>query len=267
MVACMRPRRSPGRTAAAGRARVGGARVLRERAKTVLGTVQNASRREWPVPDSLLDGETWRGREDAVVLATGATLDPSSDAIHSLSGEEWRRRRGPPPPGLAIADRRCGVLARGDCADGAEAEGNGFATRWHLDRLTRLRPTTGRSRPGVPSLRRGQCLRPRREGVRDRRGSRGTRRLADSGARRPVPRGGQTSPSDIPAASSPITRIIGRRWRGGPTPRRDGPPGPGSRGPETCGSPRNGRRHGAATVPIVSRGWDSGARRPECSPR
>jgi hypothetical protein len=73
------------------------------------------------------------------MFATGATLDPSSDAIHPLSAEEWRRYRGlvsgaPRSPIVDVATWH----AR--CASGAETEGNGFAARWHLDRLALSRP-------------------------------------------------------------------------------------------------------------------------------
>jgi serine/threonine protein kinase/WD40 repeat protein len=108
--------------------------------KSILGAVQNASLREWPVPDSLLDDDKSLPTEaDAVLLATGATLDPSSDAIHPLSAAEWRnyRKLGPRAP-RSPTDNVAAWHAR--CADGAEAEGNGFAARWHLDRLAPYRP-------------------------------------------------------------------------------------------------------------------------------
>ncbi len=108
---------------------------------TVLGAVQNASLREWPVPDSLLDGEpSPRAEEDAVVLATGATLDPSSDAIHSLEGADWRRRYRALGPRASRSPMDDAATWHARCADGAEAEGNAFAARWHLDRLAASRP-------------------------------------------------------------------------------------------------------------------------------
>jgi len=109
-----------------------------EGGRTILGAVEGAGVRSWTLPDPDATSPVDGGR-DELLIQTGTTLDLASGSVRPIEALAWRRlgRSGRPSPPETPADAaRWHALH----ADSAEAEGNTFATLWHLDRLGPLRP-------------------------------------------------------------------------------------------------------------------------------
>jgi tetratricopeptide (TPR) repeat protein len=94
---------------------------------------------------------TWAWREPPVEpveqligrvqARTGIEIDGTKE-VAVIGPEEWRRRREAGESGPA-PDPAAGAGWHEDCARDAEAIGDGFAARWHLDRLIAARPDDG----------------------------------------------------------------------------------------------------------------------------
>ena len=129
---------------------VGPARMVRGRAlrvafspdgRALLAVGDGGDFRSWPVPSGPSDEPDDR-LIDRVQARSDFWLD-SSKEVGFLDPEDWRRLRSEIGDDPTVTDRAGDLGRHESLARDAEAVGDGFGTRWHLDRLIAARPDDG----------------------------------------------------------------------------------------------------------------------------
>jgi tetratricopeptide (TPR) repeat protein len=108
--------------------------------RSLLAVDDHGNVRTWALPEPPAEPvERLIGRLQA---RTGVELDATKE-VAVVDSEEWRRRRGKSGEPWPPADPAVEAGWHEACARDAEAIGDGFGARWHLDRLIAARPDDG----------------------------------------------------------------------------------------------------------------------------
>jgi tetratricopeptide (TPR) repeat protein len=129
---------------------VGPARMVRGRAlgvsfspdgHSLMAVGDGGDVRSWPLPSGAPDEP-----DDQLIVrvqaGTGVRLD-SSNEVGFLDPEGWRRLRSEVGDRPTATDRAGDLDRHESCARDAEAVGDGYGARWHIDRLIAARPDVG----------------------------------------------------------------------------------------------------------------------------